>query len=115
MKEMLKFLDRTLENRISNIHTAIIGEIKRINGSSADVQPTGLPLMVNVPLVKQKYQYTDTLDTEAGSGPTETRLIEGPVYAVGDNVLVIISERARDGKGNRKHDLVDGLIIGVVE
>ena len=115
MSDTIKFFDKLLENRVSDIHTSILGKIERINGNTADVQPLqDYPLLVNLPLLKQKYEYTDTLDTEEGSAPTQTRLIEGPIYQKGDTVLVVFLERARDGRGNRKHDLSDGIIMGVV-
>jgi len=46
---------------------------------------------------------------------TETKIVEGPVYEVGDIVLVVFLERARDGKGNRKHSLEDGIIVGMIK
>ncbi len=116
MSETTKYLKRMMENRVSELHTALLGEITSINGNTASVKPIqgSFPLLVGLPMVKHRYEYTDTLDSDTGTGNTETREAVGPIYEVGDIVLVVFLERARDGAGDRKHDLSDGVIIGVI-
>jgi len=116
MSEFSELIKECLEEQSSMIHTAILGRITKVENRKADVQPLqgDYPLLVGLPIIKHRYEYTDTLDTESGSGPTETRKVEGPIYETGDTVLVVFLERARDGKGNRKHSLEDGIIVGLM-
>ena len=117
MSEFSELIKEYLDEQASIMHTAILGRIARISGGTADVQPLqgNFPLLTGLPIIKHRYEYTDTGDTDTGSGPTETREVEGPKYEVGDTVLVVFLERARDGKGNRKHSLEDGVIVGLIK
>ncbi len=113
MSGTIEFLDGLLEERLSNLHTALLGKITSIEveENRAHVQPLqgGLPLLVNLPLVKQTYKVTIPGGSSAGE-----YICTGPHYEVGDTVLVVFLERARDGIGDRKHDLSDGVIIGIL-
>lgn len=113
MSEAIKFLDGLIEERVANIHTCMPCRVERFYGDSADVQPIfkrklkngqeiAYPLLVNVPVLKRK--------TKPGIEP----VIDSPYYEKGDIVLVVFAERALDGAGNRKHDLSDGIIIGLL-
>ena len=117
MSEFSELIKEYLDEKTSMLHTALLGRITSVSEKEADVQPLqgGFPLLKSLPLLTHRYEYTDTLDTDTGSGPTETRYVEGPVYEVGDIVLVIFLERSRDGKGNRKHSLEDGIIVGMIK
>ena len=102
MSEALKFLDGLIEGRISDIHTCMPARVERFNegACTADVQPAGqqLPLLVGLPALKFK---------------TKEKTYE-PFYDPGDTVMVIFSETALDGAGGRKHDLSDGIIVGLL-
>lgn len=113
MSEAIKFFDGIIEERVSNIHTCMPCRVEKFNGDSADVQPIprrklkngqemAYSLLVNVPILKRK--------TKTGTDP----VIDSPYYEKGDIVLVVFAESALDGVGNRKHDLSDGIIIGLL-
>ena len=117
MSEFAKLMREQLDEEREHIHTAILARVERIGNGTADVQPVqgGFPKLTGLPLVKQRYEYEDTGDTEGGGSSPVTKTVEGPIYEIGDTVIVVFLERARDGVGERKHALEDGLIMGVVE
>ncbi len=114
MSEFNELINDIQEEVREGLHTALIGRVARVGNNTADVKPLqgAFPLLTGLPIIKHRYEYTDTLDTDSGSGPTETREVEGPIYQVGDTVLVVFLERPRDGKGQRKHSLEDGIVVG---
>ena len=131
MSELDSLFKEYLDEQASMMHTAILGRITKVNESTADVQPLqgGFPLLKGLPIITHRYEYKtqyhfwDDEEEEwvyvnpEESDPifyTEKKLVEGPIYEAGDTVLVVFLERARDGKGNRKHSLEDGVIVGLM-
>lgn len=116
MTEFLRALDNEIYQALQLAHTALLGRITAISNGRADVRPLAgdLPTLQQVPWISHRYEYTDTGDTDSGSGPTETRYAEGPVYEVGDKVLIVFLEHPRDESGDRGRRLDDGLIVGRV-
>ena len=143
------FRDSAGDNRES-IHTAVPGRVTRVAGDRLDVEPlfAGMPLLVGLPVARRRYTVTvpavgytvagGTFDVSGGGGGSVTvpdRLVtvpgadlvlecDGPVYEVGDIVLVVFCERAIDeallaGRpvepvSSRQHDLSDGIVVGVI-
>ena len=93
MSEFSELIKEYLDEKTSMLHTAILGEIKSIDGNAANVKPIqgDLPLLVDLPFLHRSND-----------------------YSVGDTVMVVFLERARDGTGNRRHDLSDGVIVGTI-
>ena len=116
MSEFSRFMREQLNEEREHIHTALLGRIERIGNGTADVQPIqgDFPMLTGLPILKHRYEYEDTGDTEGGGSSPETKKVEGPIYEVGDTVLVVFLERPRDGVGERKHALEDGIIVGVL-
>ena len=128
MSEFSELIKEYLDEQASMMHTAILGRITKVNESTADVQPLqgGFPLLKGLPIVTHRYEYKSQYhfwDEEEEEWDyddpaplyTEEKIVEGPIYEVGDIVLVVFLERARDGKGNRKHSLEDGIIVGMIK
>ncbi len=132
MSEFDQVIREYLNEQQSMTHTAILGRITKVNENTADVQPLqgGFPLLKSLPLITHRYEYKSQYhfwDDEkeewvyvnpADEAPifhTEVLTVEGPVYEVGDIVLVVFLERARDGAGERMHGLEDGIVVGVVK
>ncbi len=121
MSEFSELIKEQMEGRLTDLHTAITGRITNITGNTANVQPLqgDAPLLINLPMVTQRYRVDVSFDITGGGsygGETVSDTFDcyGPHYEVGDIVLVIFLERARDGAGDRKHDLSDGVIVGVI-
>ena len=159
MNEATKFIRALIEERVSNIHTAMPCRVESISSGRARVVPLikrkfkdkpaeDLPLLVNLPAVQHRYQVTipaedytvsgGTYSVSGGAGgtvtiPDQTITVpavdtvidaEGPFFQAGDIVLVSFFERASgnaiatgqsvDPQSNRKHDLSDGIIIGII-
>ncbi len=89
MSEFQKLMDSLLGS--DGRRVAVSGKISRIAGGNADVQAEGLPLLINLPMVRQKYRY----DGED---------VEGPIYEPGDQVLVVFTGG----------DLSSGVVVGVI-
>ena len=109
MSELSELLKDLADRMSSGIHTALLGRVTRVGNGKASVQPLqpGYPLLVDLPIAAQRYKVDVTLGEYSG-----TFECYGPHYQPGDIVLVICLERARDGVGQRKHSLEDGIIVG---
>lgn len=112
MSEALKFLDGLIEERINELHTSMPARVERFDEAkcTADVQPlfkrtlksgqqVPLPLLMGLPTLKFK---------------TKEKTYQ-PFFESGDTVLVVFTERSLDSAGSRKHDLSDGVIVGLLE
>lgn len=115
MSEFVKFLDGIIEERVSEIHTCMPARVVKFDEATGkvDVQPlfnrklkngntVPYPMLVGLPVLKRK--------TKPGLEP----ITDIPFYEKGDIVLVAFAERALDGVGARKHDLSDGIVIGLL-
>jgi hypothetical protein len=127
-----KVVNNIINEKLYDLHTCVIGKITRVSGNVADVQPIPnrkyrdgkeqpYPLLINVPILQNEATVTissKTISVSGGDGsvtiPEEVLNIDFREYQVGDRVLVVFSERALDGVGGRRHDLSDGLIVGVI-
>lgn len=74
---------QTVENKMRNINTCLICQAE-----SADkvISPDGSIL--------------------------EVLKLDGLEFSAGDNVVVVFSQQATDGVGNRQFDISDGIVIG---
>jgi len=129
MSEFDQVIREYLNEQQSMTHTAILGRITKVNENTADVQPLqgGFPLLKGLPIITHRYEYKsqyhfwddeeEEWDYTLDDPPfhTEIKVVEGPVYEVGDTVLVVFLERPRDGKGKRMHSLEDGIIVGLIK
>jgi len=128
MSGFSEVIQEYIDEKLTMTHTAILGRITRVNESTADVKPLqgGFPLLKGLPIITHRYEYKsqyhfwdEELEDWDYDDPaplyTEEKVVEGPIYEVGDTVLVVFLERARDGKGNRKHSLEDGIIVGMIK
>lgn len=129
MSDPLKCIQKIIENRLTDLHTAMPCKVESFNESAAtakviplykikfsgDVVATERPPLDHVPVLKQRFR----LPTESGTSLTTLPLILEP----GDIVLVAFLERAfdmvRNGSiadpvYNRKHALDDPIIIGII-
>lgn len=129
-----ELIESVMEERLAELHTVALARIVTIDTGTqrASVKPLfakllqdgrsiPAPVIVGVPYITHRYEYTDTGDTSTGSGPTTTRLVVGPIYQAGDTVLIAYAERAIDASltgaeavppYNRKHSIDDAVIIG---
>jgi len=94
MSEFSEVIKDYISESLSMTHTAMLGRLTSVTETEADVQPlqSGFPLLTGLPVLKQSYMYEE-----------------------GDTVLVVFLERARDGAGQRKHSLEDGIVVGVIK
>jgi len=94
MSGFSEVIQEYIDEKLTMTHTAMLGRLTSVTETEADVQPLqgGFPLLKGLPVLKQSY-----------------------VYEEGDTVLVVFLERARDGAGQRKHSLEDGIVVGVVK
>ncbi len=116
-----KVLEQYTDAKIEDLHTALPCRIESIdeNNGTANVQPlaSGYPLLIDVPMLYQPYEVDVSFDIVGGgsySGETVSGTFTclGPIYQVGDRVLVVFSERPTDSRYTRKHALEDGYIVG---
>ena len=125
MSSLLNLTNSLIEERIANLHTCMPCKVLSYNESSgtADVVPLFMRKYIDnppqkytpitsVPVLKRKYR--------DASGAIS---VEEVIYEKGDIVVVIFAERAIDNvlsgniadpKFNRKHDLKDAIIIGLL-
>lgn len=126
-------LTGNIDSKILNIHTAFLGKVLSVNGSSARVQPLTMYKAVGGKAKQQspvsavvpsniKYN-TETITYRISDTETETKAVLVPSsLSVGDIVYVGICERdishAKNGKiaeaTNRHHNINDGVILCVV-
>lgn len=99
MSEFIKMIDGAIDERIANLHTCMLCRV--ISTSPVNIKP----------IPKRKYKGGKTEDYPL---ITNVLTLRGMTLEAGDTVVVIFSERALDGVGNRKHSLEDAIIIGVI-
>ncbi|SMB95326.1 hypothetical protein SAMN00017405_0380 [Desulfonispora thiosulfatigenes DSM 11270] len=106
MSRAINFLEGLVNSKINNLHTCMPCKIEKFNEAqgTADVVPLfiDLPMLINIPILKQKTKENSIIS------------VSHPFYEKGDTVLVVFAERALDGSGERKHDLSDGIILGLL-
>jgi hypothetical protein len=119
MGEADKFLNDLFDTKLSELHTMLICRVVGTAGTKATVQPIGkrkgadgvireYPQLVNLPVMSTRYGTTNLT----------------PTYQSGDMVVVVFSERAIDrvidstgtvDPGSyRKHNINDGVVIGLI-
>jgi len=93
MSSFDKLLRGHLTEQFLMTHTAILGEITSIDGNKASARPLqrGYPVLTGLPMLEKPNGYN-----------------------IGDEVLIVFLESARDGVGDRRHSLEDGIIVGVL-
>lgn len=109
MSEIVKFISDMIEQRLTNLHTCMLGRIERFDhqNMTANVQPLAkrkfvgkepqaMPLLINVPVSFLK----------AGA------FFIRPPYKKGDLVLVVFTEQSLDGVSSCRHSLDDGVVVG---
>jgi hypothetical protein len=125
MSEAIKYLNKMIENRLTDLHTAMPCKVESYNEAEGTAKVIPLfkikflgedvaqerPPLIDVPVIKHRYRISGNL--------VEYK----PVYQAGDIVLVIFLERAfdmvkngeiADPIYNRKHALDDSIIIGLL-
>lgn len=118
MSEFIKFIDNMIEERISDLHTCMLGRIENFD-------PVKMKATVK-PLLKRKFKGKQAEDLPLITEVPVSLLKAGPFYIrppyqKGDIVLLVFSERAldnviangvgQDPESNRKHSLDDAIII----
>lgn len=102
MSEFIKLMEGMKKNNLSRINSCKICDVDKFNGSTADlIAPNGNKL-IDVPIMKKKYKSNDIVT------------IKELYLEKGDKVVVIFSDEPLDGVGKRQHDLIDGIVIGVI-
>lgn len=93
MSAFNKLLRSYVEEQFRMTHTAILAEITEINGETASARPLqgGYPVLRGLPMLER---------------------VGG--YNIADKVLIVFLEKPRDGVGERRHSLEDGVIVGVL-
>ena len=94
----IDFFDGLIEERLTNLHTAMPCRVRKFNeaNGTADIvplfmrkfkgkPPQAMPMLINVPVIKRKYRKDGVIE------------VEDTVYESGDIVLVVFVERAMDG------------------
>ena len=119
MGEADRFLNDLFDTKLSELHTMLICRVVAATATTASVQPIGkrkgpdgvvraYPQLTNLPIMSTRHGTTNLT----------------PVYQVGDVVVVVFSERAIDGVigssgtvdpgSYRKHNINDGVVIGLI-
>lgn len=119
MGEPERFYNDLFDTKLENLHTTLICRVTGISGNRVNVQPIGkrkgqdgkirdYPQLYNVPVMSTR-NGTSTMT---------------PTYQAGDVVVVVFSERAIDrviqSSGTvdpgsyRRHNINDGVVIGLI-
>lgn len=112
MSDTIKFLRGFLEGELSRLHTALPCRLTSLSPVSAVplVRLDGQnkpPVLTNLYILQHRYKYAC-----AELGEHECT---GPIYEVGDRVLVVFLERPLDAAtSGRRHDLSDGVVVGLI-
>lgn len=127
MPDLYDVLDHEINQALQLAHTALLGRITAISNGRADVRPLAgnVPTLQQVPWISHRYRYEDSYHywdedeekwdyEEPAPLYTEEKTVEGPVYEVGDTVLVVFVEHPRDESADRGRRLDDGIIVGRV-
>lgn len=98
MSEATKFVEGLKKQIAESINCSLIARIIKFDPVKmvADIQPEGLPMIVNVPVALQK------------AGPFFIRV----PYEPGDMVVVVFSDVALDKSSKSRHRLDDAIVVG---
>lgn len=102
MSYFVEIMENMHERNLSSIHTCKICTIESFNGSTVDVITNTGNKLIGLPIMRRKYKENGIVK------------VEETFYEKGDKVVVIFSDEPLDEIGERKHDLVDGIVIGVI-
>ena len=112
-------IDKVIQNMINenlyDLHTCMLCRVISFNESNRTATIIPIPQrkykdgrIVNYPVI------SNVLTLRRKTRPFIDILLDVVFYESGDIVLVVFSERALDGVGDRKHDLTDAVILGVI-
>jgi len=112
-------IDKVIQNMINenlyDLHTCMLCTIVSFNALNLTATVRPIPQKKYKDGRVENYSAISNVPTlRRKTRPSIDVVIDTPFYQSGDIVVVIFSERALDGKGDRKHDLTDAIILGVI-
>lgn len=102
MSYFIEIMEFMKENNLSSINTCMICTVESFHRDTVDVITKTGHKLIGLPISRRKYKEDGVVK------------VEETFYEKGDKVVVIFSDEALDNIGERKHDLVDGIVIGVI-
>ena len=104
---MDRLIKNMIDSKLSNVHTCLVCKV--LNLSPLQVKPN-----YKRDLLGEQQEYPVLEVKMLGGWKTVTGQEVILDIKVGDDAVVLFSERAIDNAGTRKFDLADGIIIGVL-